>query len=307
MVKMLKPKVLGASVVGAAVGFTASYAVTKVMFKPKQTFDFAGRQITVNGILPSMQPKVANLVEDAINAVLKNPDLLEPVQKNFIKPEMKNAIVDIIIKFIYETADKKSINELLAIFLNDEQKDTAIEYIKELITTVLIDKTDKEYLGRVLTEEGIKIFKEATNNSLLSKMMNEKVFAAFAKGISTAVHKFVETKATQVILDAVFNEVDSIMDLTVPQLLKELSLDEREMRRLVSVIYDAVIMDIIPEVLENIDFGLAAKSGINKINFEKVDNFINEKFQTISLKTGAFGAIVAGITTNVVASKVLLK
>jgi len=307
MIKMLKPKVLGASVIGAAVGFTANYAVTKIMFKPKQTIDFAGKQITVNGILPSMQPKVANLVEDSINAVLKNPDLLASVQKAFIKPEIKNEIVDIIIKFIYETADKKSINELISIFLKEEQKDVVVEYTKDLITKVLIDKTDKEYLGRVLTQEGIKIFKEATNNSLMSKMMNERIFASIAKAISVAVHKFVETRATQVILDIVFSEMDNVMDLTVPQLLKELSLDESEMRRLVDIIYDAVVLEIVPEVLENIDFGDAAKSGINKIDFEKIDNFINEKFQKLSLKTSAFGAIVSGVTTNIIASKVLLK
>lgn len=307
MVKMLKPKVLGASVIGAAVGFTANYAVTKVMFKPKQTIDFAGRQITVNGILPSMQPKVANLVEDSINAVLKNPDLLAPVQKAFLKPEIKNEIVNIIIKFIYETADKKSINELISIFLKEEQKDVVVEYTKEFITKVLIDKTDKEYLGRVLTQEGIKIFKEATSNSLMSKMMNERIFASIAKAISVAVHKFVETRATKVILDIVFSEMDNVMELTVPQLLKELSLDEGEMRRLADIIYDAVVLEIVPEVLENIDFGDAAKSGINKIDFEKIDNFINEKFQKLSLKTSAFGAIVAGVTTNIIASKVLLK
>lgn len=307
MVKMLKPKVLGASVIGAAVGFTANYAVTKVMFKPKQTIDFAGRQITVNGILPSMQPKVANLVEDSINAVLKNPDLLAPVQKAFLKPEIKNEIVNIIIKFIYETADKKSINELISIFLKEEQKDVVVEYTKEFITKVLIDKTDKEYLGRVLTQEGIKIFKEATSNSLMSKMMNERIFASIAKAISVAVHKFVETRATKVILDIVFSEMDNVMELTVPQLLKELSLDEGEMRRLADIIYDAVVLEIVPEVLENIDFGYAAKSGINKINFEKIDSFINEKFQKFSLKTSAFGAVVAGVTTNIIASKVLLK
>lgn len=307
MVKMLKPKVLGASVIGAAVGFTANYAVTKVMFKPKQTIDFAGRQITVNGILPSMQPKVANLVEDSINAVLKNPDLLAPVQKAFLKPEIKNEIVNIIIKFIYETADKKSINELISIFLKEEQKDVVVEYTKEFITKVLIDKTDKEYLGRVLTQEGIKIFKEATSNSLMSKMMNERIFASIAKAISVAVHKFVETRATKVILDIVFSEMDNVMELTIPQLLTELSLDESEMRRLADIIYDAVVLEIVPEVLENIDFGYAAKSGINKINFEKIDSFINEKFQKFSLKTSAFGAVVAGVTTNIIASKVLLK
>ncbi len=307
MIKMLRPKVLGASAVGAAVGFTAHYAVTKVLFKPKQTVDFASTSIPIKGILPSMQPKVANATEEAINAILKNPKLFATVQNVLTKPEIKDFAVNSIIKFIYETADKKSINELIAIFLNDEKKEVVEKFLKEFITKVLIEKTDKEYLGKIITNEGIKIFKEATSNSLLSKLMNEKIFASIANAISAAVHKFVETKATQKILDIVFNEIDTMMDMTLPEILEEISLNSDEMRRLINIIYDEIIHEIIPEIFKNIDAGAAVKEGINKIDFEKIDDFVNTRCQPLVFKFSVAGAIIGGVTTNILASKILLK
>jgi|GEM_PF-2184693 len=304
MIKMLKPKVLGASVVGAAAGFTASYAVTKILFKPKQTLNIAGMNVPVQGILPSKQPKIADAFQNAINAVLKNPNLLPPMQKMLMKPEFKNALLSFVIKFIYETGDKKSINELIAIFLKDEKKKEVEAFLKEFIAKILVEKTDKEFLGKLITDEGIKIFKEATRNSLLSKLMNEKIFASIANAISIAVHKFVETSATEKILNIAFKEIDSLMDMTIPAILKQLSLDEVEMLKLLNSIYDAILLEIIPEFLNNVDVGAAVKAGIMKIDFDKVDSFVNTKCQPLIMGFSALGAVKGGIVTNIVASRV---
>ncbi|NCC86466.1 MAG: DUF445 family protein [Clostridia bacterium] len=307
MIKMLKPKVLGASALGAATGFTVNYAVTKILFKPKQTFNVAGMSIPVKGILPSVQPRIADTVENAINAVLKNPKILPPMQKMLMKPEVKNAFIGFAIKLIYETGDKKSVNELIAIFLKEEKKKAVQEALKDFIAKVLVEKTDKEFLGKLITDEGIKIFKEATSNSLLSKLMNERIFASIANAISVAVHKFVETRATEKILNIAFKEIDSLLDMSLPAILKQFLLDEKAMSKLLDSIYDSVLLEVVPEFLSNVDIGALAKSGVLKIDFDKVDSLINTKCQPLIIGFSALGAATCGVATNIVASRMLLK
>ncbi|MEG1243619.1 MAG: DUF445 family protein, partial [Oscillospiraceae bacterium] len=233
MIKMLRPKVLGASAIGAAAGFTANCAVTKILFRPEHPLKINGKIIPyAQGILPASRPQLADAVEKFINSLTKNPKCFLQLQTMLLKPETQNLVVNFLLELIYVTGDKKTINEILSMFLSDEKKEILLSELKVFIAKLLVEKTDKEFLGTLITTEGIKIFKEATSGSVLSKLMNEKLFAALADAISVAVHKFVETSATEKILDIVFKELDALMDMTIPALLKQLSLDEEEMRKL---------------------------------------------------------------------------
>lgn len=299
MLKMFRPKVIGATVIGAAVGFSTNYALTKILFKPEQPLKINGKTIPyVQGLLPATQPAVADAAERVINAIVHNPKYLAQAQDLLTKPQVKDAVLNFLIKLIYETADKKSINEILSLFLSDEKKDSIRESLKEFIGKILVEKTDKEFLGNLITNEGIKIFKEVTAGSVISKLMNEKLFAAIADAISVAVHKFVETSATEKILDVVFMEVDSLMDMTIPALLKQFTLDEVKMKSLLDSGYDALIMDIIPKLLENVELGLMVKNLILKIDYSKIENFLNTKCKKVLLGFDALGAVSGGLTAN---------
>lgn len=299
MIKMLKPKVLGASVLGAAVGFSANYAVTKILFKPEQPLKVNGKTIPfAQGILPATQSAVANAAEKAINSVVRNPAMLSKFQATVMKPQVKDTVNGFIVKFLYETADKKSINELIALFVSDDKKQEIEKSLKEFISKMLIEKTDKEVLGNLLANEGIKIFKEVSANSVFSKLMNEKLFASIANAISAAVHKFVETSATQKILDIAFVEVDSLMDMTLTEILNQFAVEESKMKELLSAGYDALFIDIIPHLFESVEFAEMAKNLILKIDYSKVDNFLNTKCQKALLTFDGIGAVIGGLSVG---------
>ncbi|MEG0979748.1 MAG: DUF445 family protein [Oscillospiraceae bacterium] len=302
MIKMLRPKVLGASAIGAAAGFTANCAVTKILFRPEHPLKINGKIIPyAQGILPASRPQLADAVEKFINSLTKNPKCFLQLQTMLLKPETQNLVVNFLLELIYVTGDKKTINEILSMFLSDEKKEILLSELKVFIAKLLVEKTDKEFLGTLITTEGIKIFKEATSGSVLSKLMNEKLFAALADAISVAVHKFVETSATEKILDIVFKELDALMDMTIPALLKQLSLDEEEMRKLLEAVYEAILLDIIPHLMENIDLGASVKELILKIDFSKAEKFLTSKCRPVLLGFDAVGALTGGLVAKIIA------
>lgn len=301
MIKLFNPKVIKATVIGAATGFTVNYAVTKILFKPERPLQVGGKTIPfAQGILPKTQNQFADMVEKSVNTILKNPKTLIQLQSGMLK-----AVISLVIKLIYEVGDKKTVNEILSIFLSNEKKAILFNDLKELIGKILVEKTDKEFLGTLLTNEGIKIFKEVTAGSIYAKLINEKVFASIVDALTVAIHKVVETSAMQKILDIVFKEMDSLMDLTIPQILKSLSVDEDKMRETLEALITAIFEDVIPHVVETVDFGALLKSLILKIDYAKVYDFLNTKCKSVLIGFNTVGAVAGGLTAKAIASRTI--
>lgn len=294
MINLLKPKVIGATAVGATAGFATQHVLTKALLMPKDTLTIANYEVPVEGLFSKYQTNIADTLEKTINAILKNPRLYPRLQKTVMKPEFKDALFGFIIKFVYETCDKKTINEFISFFLNDEKKELLINNLKDFIAKLLVEKTDKEVLGTLLANEGIKIFRDVLSGTVLQRFLNERLFTSIANGISIAVHKVVETSATQKILDITFKEVDSVMDQTVPALLKMVSIDEEAMRKMLEAVYDTIFLEVIPDLLENVDFGDLVKTQVLKVDVEKVYNFINSKCSKAVLAVDGIAGLVTG-------------
>lgn len=303
MIKILKPKVIGATFAGAVAGFVAQHALVKAMFMPQKRIEIGGFNVPVEGFFSKYQTNIAYTVDKAVNKVLKNPKLLPPIQKALTNQQLKDKIFDFIIKFIYETGDKKTINELVEMVLDKQKKEDLVKELKEFIAKILVEKTDKEVLGTLMANEGIKIFREVTSGTILEKFLSERVFASIANGISSSINKFIETKGKDKILDITFAEIDSIMEFTVPELLKKLSINDVVMRDILKVIYDAIILDVIPAVLDNVDFGDMAKSGILKIKVEKVYDFLNKRYSKAVLVLDTVVGLMVGSLYGRIASR----
>ncbi|MEG1243620.1 MAG: hypothetical protein RSD17_02170, partial [Oscillospiraceae bacterium] len=66
-------------------------------------------------------------------------------------------------------------------------------------------------------------------------------------------------------------------------------------------VYEAILLDIIPHLMENIDLGASVKELILKIDFSKAEKFLTSKCRPVLLGFDAVGALTGGLVAKIIA------
>ena len=278
------------------ISLAASIVTEKVLLMPAREIQISpNKKVTVKGVFALSQNAVAKTARVALNKAL--PVYAKTVSGTFNYFGVKRRVRDNTVWFIYDFLGRYSLNSVLSYFISKKQgfdKDSYKNALNDIIKKYISEKSDREVIVNGITNEIVHILRTLCDGTLLSVIFNDRFAEALAETLSATIDRFIEDEAATRLTDFFFDLADHLEKMTIPNfLINVLGITKEKMASQLDLMYDLMLGDKMVEAFENARYGDAMYEAISQVDFDKVIDLINREMKLEVLKIYASSVSVA--------------
>lgn len=198
-----------------------SLLLEAVILAPGKTISLPkGKQVTVRGLLPLLQPQIATagrfLLNEALPSAMTFGDKV--LQKTKVYSFAKGKVLDL----VYIKADRYSLNDLLtkffekATFLDRNQFTSAF---RDWAYSVLNSEEDRETFVNNLTDNIISGLRALVSGPVASVLVSSHLLKVIEETVENVVEKFMSTEFGNEMVNRLFDAIEHLEDMTLPYFL----------------------------------------------------------------------------------------
>jgi len=237
-------------VIGAIIGYCTNHIAVKMMFKPLEPVYLFGRQLPFTpGIIPKNKKRIARALGKAVSeSLLTEQDLAA----GFLKPEVKDKVVDLIFDKLNEEKFKEATaEELVSEYMGQEKTDKAKKRINNMLTDRISETLAGIDIEGLLQTVGIKAILSKIQNSMLAMFINEETLHSFIGPIADAIRGWLRSHGREKIKDLSEQGTEKIYDMQIGDLL-DIEGNEENIKKMLGDFYDKAVEKMVPMILSEI-------------------------------------------------------
>ena len=183
-------EILAGPVIGAVIGYFTNYIAVKMLFRPLKPVKIGGKTLPFTpGIIPKGKARLAKALGKAVGERLLTG---EDIQKMLLSREMKDTVLDAVVKGIQEVQHSQdSLEDFLEQYMTSEDYEAMRGRLEEFITEKIGQGLENLDVGKIIAEEGAKEIKEKFQGTMVSMFLKEDLIKSIAEPIGDKVGEYI--------------------------------------------------------------------------------------------------------------------
>ena len=290
--------------VGAAIGYITNDIAIRMLFRPHQAKYIMGVKMPFTpGIIPKEKPRIATAIGKAVSENLMNREVLE---KSLLSDDMLIKIENAIDEFVAtQSSNEETIEQFAGHYLSDEDISAMRSDVTGGIVKMVTGKLQSSDLGSSIAHMATEHVMEKTRNSLAGRFGAEMFLQPLAQPIEKILAKHIneilQNNSQQMIQDLVQQESDSLMGMTMSQLVTGRDEQVLQIKRGVLNAYKTIIIEHLPRILQDIDISAIIEQRINDMDMKEAEAIIldvmKKELRAIVWLGALLGCIMGTLTT----------
>lgn len=277
--------------IGAVIGYGTNYIAVKMLFRPLREVKVGGFTVPFTpGIIPKRKDQLAKALGNAVGSnLLTNKDL----ENLFLEETTKNIVLDDICKSIYGTgADSATIHSLMTQLMEEDSYQNGKNQLQLLISDKIIEGFSKLDIGSIIAKEGSQAIKEKTQGTMLAMMINDQLIESFATPIGDKVVEYVNENGKNMVLPIVEEELSSLENQTIGDMLQSYEIGEEQMRNIISDIYQKLVQSYGSKFIQQFDIVGIVEKKVNEMEVLEIEELVLSVMKNELNSVVKLGAII---------------
>lgn len=290
-------EILAGPVIGAVIGYFTNYIAVKMLFRPLKPVKIGGKTLPFTpGIIPKGKARLAKALGKAVGERLLTG---EDIQKMLLSREMKDTVLDAVVKGIQEVQHSQdSLEDFLEQYMTLEDYEAMRGRLEEFITEKISQGLENLDVGKIIAEEGAKEIKEKFQGTMVSMFLKEDLIKSIAEPIGDKVGEYIRENGRDKIRPIVVGEIAAAESRPICQWFESIPLGEEKIRQLTEKIYIRLAEKKAGELSEKFHVDQIVEEKVNQMDVLEVEEVllgIMEKELNAVVNLGAVIGFVIGL------------
>lgn len=288
-----------APLLGGVIGFITNDIAIRMLFRPHKAKYIGSFHIPFTpGIIPKEKGRIADAIGDVISENLMNKEVLE---RYLLSDDMVDKVRSAVEEFIKtQKSNNESVKEFLYHYLSDEEISTIIRNMNESLTKQTYLKLSDPLIGEKVAHIAINHVAEKLNingaQELLSGIIGtvgglKGMAAGFFGGnivakflgmlrepaehfLANNINNMLKNNGEEIVSNMVEGEVEGFLNRPVCKLLEGHDEQLMQVVNTVESIYQTIIQEHLPKILESIDISKIVRERINEMDVNETEKLI---------------------------------
>ena len=266
-------EILAGPVIGAVIGYFTNYIAVKMLFRPLKPVKIGGRTLPFTpGIIPKGKARLAKALGKAVGERLLTG---EDIQKMLLSREMKDTVLDAVVKGIQEVQHSQdSLEDFLEQYMTSEDYEAMRGRLEEFITEKISQGLENLDVGKIIAEEGAKEIKEKFQGTMVSMFLKEDLIKSIAEPIGDKVGEYIRENGRDKIRPIVVGEIAAAESRPICQWFESIPLGEEKIRQLTEKIYIRLAEKKAGELSEKFHVDQIVEEKVNQMDVLEVEEVL---------------------------------
>lgn len=282
--------ILSGPVIGAVIGYFTNHIAVKMMFKPLEPVYVFGRQLPFTpGIIPKNKKRIAKALGKAVSeSLLTENDLAA----GFLKPEVKDKVVDVIFARLNEEKFKEATAaELANEYMGEEKTKKAKKRINNMVAEKISDTIAGFDIESILQTVGVNAILSKIQNSMLAMFINEDTIRSVIGPIADSIRGWLRSHGRDRIREISAQETEKLYDMQIGDLI-DLEGNEEQIRKMLGDFYEKAIEKMIPVITAEIKIADIVEKKIDDMDILFLENLLLSIIKTELDYVVRLGAVI---------------
>lgn len=266
-------EILAGPVIGAVIGYFTNYIAVKMLFRPLKPVKIGGKTLPFTpGIIPKGKARLAKALGKAVGERLLTG---EDIQKMLLSREMKDTVLDAVVKGIQEVQHSQdSLEDFLEQYMTSEDYEAMRGRLEEFITDKISQGLENLDVGKIIAEEGAKEIKEKFQGTMVSMFLKEDLIKSIAEPIGDKVGEYIRENGRDKIRPIVVGEIAAAESRPICQWFESIPLGEEKIRQLTEKIYIRLAEKKAGELSEKFHVDQIVEEKVNQMDVLEVEEVL---------------------------------
>ena len=266
-------EILAGPVIGAVIGYFTNYIAVKMLFRPLKPVKIGGKTLPFTpGIIPKGKARLAKALGKAVGERLLTG---EDIQKMLLSREMKDTVLDAVVKGIQEVQHSQdSLEDFLEQYMTSEDYEAMRGRLEEFITEKISQGLENLDVGKIIAEEGAKEIKEKFQGTMVSMFLKEDLIKSIAEPIGYKVGEYIRENGRDKIRPIVVGEIAAAESRPICQWFESIPLGEEKIRQLTEKIYIRLAEKKAGELSEKFHVDQIVEEKVNQMDVLEVEEVL---------------------------------
>lgn len=266
-------EILAGPVIGAVIGYFTNYIAVKMLFRPLKPVKIEGKTLPFTpGIIPKGKARLAKALGKAVGERLLTG---EDIQKMLLSREMKDTVLDAVVKGIQEVQHSQdSLEDFLEQYMTSEDYEAMRGRLEEFITEKISQGLENLDVGKIIAEEGAKEIKEKFQGTMVSMFLKEDLIKSIAEPIGDKVGEYIRENGRDKIRPIVVGEIAAAESRPICQWFESIPLGEEKIRQLTEKIYIRLAEKKAGELSEKFHVDQIVEEKVNQMDVLEVEEVL---------------------------------
>ena len=266
-------EILAGPVIGAVIGYFTNYIAVKMLFRPLKPVKIGGKTLPFTpGIIPKGKARLAKALGKAVGERLLTG---EDIQKMLLSREMKDTVLDAVVKGIQEVQHSQdSLEDFLEQYMTSEDYEAMRGRLEEFITEKISQGLENLDVGKIIAEEGAKEIKEKFQGTMVSMFLKEDLIKSIAEPIGDKVGEYIRENGRDKIHPIVVGEIAAAESRPICQWFENIPLGEEKIRQLTEKIYIRLAEKKAGELSEKFHVDQIVEEKVNQMDVLEVEEVL---------------------------------
>ena len=266
-------EILAGPVIGAVIGYFTNYIAVKMLFRPLKPVKIGGKTLPFTpGIIPKGKARLAKALGKAVGERLLTG---EDIQKMLLSREMKDTVLDAVVKGIEEVQHSQdSLEDFLEQYMTLEDYEAMRGRLEEFITEKISQGLENLDVGKIIAEEGAKEIKEKFQGTMVSMFLKEDLIKSIAEPIGDKVGEYIRENGRDKIRPIVVGEIAAAESRPICQWFESIPLGEEKIRQLTEKIYIRLAEKKAGELSEKFHVDQIVEEKVNQMDVLEVEEVL---------------------------------
>lgn len=264
--------ILAGPVVGAIIGYCTNHIAVKMMFRPLEPVYLFGKQLPLTpGIIPKNKKRIAHALGRAVSeSLLTEQDLAS----GFLKPEVKDKVINLIFEKLNEEQFKEATAEELASeYIGEEKTQKAKKKLNRMMAEKISDTIAGFDLEGILHTVGVKAILSKIQDSMLAMFINEDTLRTFIGPIADSIRGYLRGHGKAKIEAISEQETEKLYDMQIGSLI-DIEGNEDHIKEMLGEFYDKAVEKMVPAILSELKIAEIVEQKIDDMDIKFLEELL---------------------------------
>lgn len=263
--------------VAALIGYVTNDIAIRMLFRPHRAKYIGKYRLPFTpGVIPKEKERIAASIGEAISANLMNQDVMrETLLSDEMLQKVGTAFDELVEKL---TDDREPLHDYLSHYMAEEEIVTLQKSATRELSVMVADKLANAGLGKQIAHIAVEHALEKMQHGVAGLFQVDKVLS-FVQGpteshLARNIDEMLVEKAPEMVVKLTSEGVAQLMEMPVQDLIKDRPEQVASTRRAVVQLYQSVIEEQLPKMLEALDIKQIIERRINEMDMAEAEQII---------------------------------
>lgn len=292
-------EILVGPIMGSVIGYFTNYIAVKMLFRPLKAIKIGNFTLPFTpGVIPKRKEALALSLG---NAVGNNLLTIEDIENTLVTDTIKSSIIKEVLDSLTSESDStSSIRDIGKTYIGITYYETGKANLEAVLCHKIKEGINKLDLGKIISEEGIKILKGKTMGTMFSMFINDDLIASIAEPIGKHILDYFDENGEEILQPIIHDELELLEQESIPHLINRSNLSTEHLYQMIETMYTSFIHHHATKLLTQINLSEIVEKKVLEMDVIEIETLVLSVMKTelnTIVNLGALIGFIIGLLT----------